>query len=274
MLPLRCAVAADARPALPRGQWRWAVDYGPMPDPAIARTVDLLVVEPDHAGATPVTRGSGPLLLAYLSLGEVAASRPYAARLRADGLLGRRNPHWPEASYIDLRDPRWRRMVLERIIPPLVARGFDGIFFDTLDNAEAMEAADPAGAAGMVAAAAALVKAIRQRFPRLLLMMNRGYAMLPTVAPHIDLLLGEAMASRWNFATKRYEKLSDADWTWQADRLRAARDVNPALALLTLDYWSMDDPATVRALYARERAAGFVPYVSMLALDRLYAEPE
>ena len=252
---------------------RWGVDYGPAPDPAIAADLDLLVLEPDHGYPLGPLSGPGRSLLAYLSLGEVADQRPYAATLRAQGLLGVRNAHWPDATYIDLRDPRWTALVVDRLIPPLLARGYDGLFFDTLDNAEAMETADPVGAAGMVAAAVRLVRAIRARYPGILLMMNRGYALLPAAAPAIDLLLGEAMASRWNFQRKRYDLLSASDWTWQATRLRAAQAANPALALLTLDYWDMADPASVRALYDRERAAGFAPYVSMLALDRLYREP-
>ena len=269
-----------ARATPPRGRGvpggtalRWAIDYGPAPDPALAAAFDLLVLEPDHGHRLAPLATDGRRLLAYLSLGEVADQRPYAAELRAAGLLGTRNAHWPDATYVDLRDPRWTALVVDRLIPPLLAAGYHGLFFDTLDNAEAMETADPVGAAGMVAAAVALVGAIRARFPTILLMMNRGYALLPAAAPAIDLLLGEAMATRWSFARKRYEPLSAADWAWQAERLRAARAANPALALLTLDYWDMADRAAVRALYARERAAGFAPYVSMLALDRLYGEP-
>lgn len=270
--------AARATPprarAVPGGTaLRWAIDYGPAPDPALAAAFDLLVLEPDHGHRLAPLATDGRRLLAYLSLGEVADQRPYAAELRAAGLLGTRNAHWPDATYVDLRDPRWTALVVDRLIPPLLAAGYHGLFFDTLDNAEAMETADPVGAAGMVAAAAALVGAIRARFPTILLMMNRGYALLPAAAPAIDLLLGEAMATRWSFAHKRYEPLSAADWAWQAERLRAARAANPALALLTLDYWDMADRAAVCALYARERAAGFAPYVSMLALDRLYGEP-
>ena len=125
----------------------------------------------------------------------------------------------------------------------------------------------------MVAAGAALIAALRARFPGIRLMLNRGYAALPEAAVHLDYLLGESMASRWSFAQKRYELLSDSDWQWQAERLRAARVRNPRLTLTTLDYWDPADRRTVASLYARERAAGFRPYVATLALDHLIAEP-
>lgn len=252
---------------------RWAVDYGAATDLLLARRYGLLVLEPDHPRPIAPLRGPGAVLLGYVSLGEVEKRRPYFAALDKAGALGAANPDWPDARRADLRHPAWTAMVLDRIIPQILAFGYDGIFIDTLDNAEAMERQDPIAAKDMVAGGARLIAAIRARFPAIRIMVNRGYALLDRVAPVIDYVLGESMASRWNFATKRYDMLSDSDWRWQADRLRAAKAINPALVVTTLDYWDMADTAQVAALYARERAAGFAPYVATLALDRLWPEP-
>ena len=261
------AIAADR--AAP---FAWGVDYGPATDSLVARTYDLLVLEPHHPRPIAPLRKVGGTLLGYVSFGEVERSRPYHARLAAAGALGDPNPNWPDARHVDLRHPAWRDAVLNEIVPGILALGYDGIFIDTLDNAEAMEIADARLSAGMVAAAATLVADVRTRFPRIRIMLNRGYAALPLAARSIDYLLGEAMASRWSFADKRYELLPAADWAWQADRLRAARVANPALTLATLDYWDPTDRRGVADLYARERAAGFMPYVATLALDRLLPE--
>lgn len=260
-------------PPKTRDPWRWGVDYGPSTDPVLARACALLVLEPHHARPIAPLRGPGSSLLGYISLGEVERSRPYFATLDAAGALGPVNPNWTDARMADLRHPAWRAAVIERIVPNILRLGYDGIFIDTIDNAEAMERRDPRANAGMTAAAASLIVAIRTQFPKIRLMLNRGYAVLPHVAPVIDHVLGEAMASRWNFQTRTYELLSDADWRWQADRLQAASRLNPRLTLATLDYWDPTDSAQVAALYARERAAGFRPYVATLALDRLIAEP-
>ncbi|TCP98335.1 uncharacterized protein (TIGR01370 family) [Sphingomonas sp. PP-F2F-A104-K0414] len=252
---------------------RWGIDYGATTDPALARACALLVLEPHHARPIAPLRGPGSILLGYVSFGEVERSRPYFAALDKAGALNAANPNWPDARLADLRHPAWRAAVLDRLIPAILALGYDGIFIDTMDNAEAMERQDPVANTGMVAAGATLIAAVRARFPKIRIMLNRGYALLPDVAPKIDYLLGEAMASRWNFAAKRYELLSESDWAWQAARLRAARARNPALALMTLDYWNPADTTQIAALYARERAAGFSPYVATLALDRLMPEP-
>lgn len=252
---------------------RWAVDYGAATDPVLARGYQLLVLEPHHARPVAPLRGPGATLLGYVSLGEVEKRRPYFAALERAGALGIANPDWPDARRADLRHPAWTAAVLDQIVPQILQLGYDGIFIDTMDNAEAMERQDPQGAKDMVAAGARLIAAIRARFPGIRIMLNRGYALLDRVAPSIDYVLGESMASRWNFATKRYDLLSDSDWTWQADRLRAAKAINPAMVVTTLDYWDMADTRQVAALYARERAGGFAPYVSTLALDRLWPEP-
>ena len=252
---------------------RWGVDYGATTDPVLARMCALLVLEPHHARPIAPLRGPGSILLGYVSFGEVERSRPYFAALEQAGALKAANRNWPDARLADLRHPAWRAAVLDRLVPAILALGYDGIFIDTMDNAEAMERQDPVANKGMVAAGVTLIAAVRARFPRMRIMLNRGYALLPDVAPKIDYLLGEAMASRWNFAAKHYELLSDSDWAWQAGRLRAAKARNPALRLMTLDYWDPADTKQVAALYARERAAGFSPYVATLALDRLVPEP-
>lgn len=257
----------------PGEPWRWGVDYGPDTDPALAGHFQLLVLEPDHPRPLAPLQAPGRTLLGYLSLGEIEKGRPYVRELEVAGALMAANPDWPDARRVDLRHPAWGRILLDRVIPEILARGYHGIFIDTTDNAEALERANPVVNKGMVNAAAELILSMRKRFPGMPIMLNRGYAVTQRVAPAIDYLLGESMASRWNFAKREYELLSDSDWTWQADRLRAAQAINPALRLLTLDYW---DPAATRqitALYARERAAGFLPYVSTLALDHLAVEP-
>ncbi len=272
-LGLRGVTSGQVRPAAGDASLRWAVDYGPATDPVLARRYQLLVLEPHHPRPIAPLRGEGAVLLGYVSLGEVEKRRPYFAALDRAGALGIANPDWPDARRADLRHPAWTATVVDQIVAQILQRGYDGIFIDTMDNAEAMERQDPLGAKDMVAAGARLIVAIRTRFPAIRIMLNRGYALLDRVAPSIDYVLGESMASRWNFATKRYDTLSDSDWQWQADRLRAAKAINPALVVTTLDYWDMADRAQVAKLYARERAAGFAPYVSTLALDRLWPEP-
>lgn len=256
------------------GKLRWGIDYGPNTEPTLAHAYDLLVLEPDHKRPIAALRAPGAELFGYVSLGEVHTTRPYFKELDHSGSLMKANPNWPDARYIDLRADAWRNILLRRLIPQILALGYNGIFIDTLDNAEAMEHDHPTGNHGMVEAAASLVRAIRTHFPTTKIIVNRGYAVLPAIATQIDFALGEAMAAKWDFVLKRYVRLTDADWNWQAARLRAAKALNPGLTLLTLDYWNESDRTGIARLYDQERKAGFAPYVTTLQLDRLIAEPQ
>lgn len=269
------ALTLNPRAALgAQRQLAWGVDYGANTSPPVARAFELLVLEPDHDRPIAPLRGPMAQLPGYISLGEVDRTRPFVGTLDKAGALKGTNPNWPAARSADLRHPAWRAMVLDQLIPGILAKGFDGIFIDTLDSAEAIERADKDVNSGMVQAGIALLADIRARFPGIVVMLNRAYAPLPAAAPHIDYLLGEAMSSKWNFAAKRYELTTQEDWDWQASHLRAARQANPALVLTTLDYWDPRDHPAVAGLYQRERASGFNPYVATIALDQLLPEPK
>ena len=113
---------------------------------------DIAVLDSDVAGLPPPRRDR--LRLGYVSLGEVHGGRPYAAALAGDGVLLDPSPAWPDARMVDTRSPRWRDRLLDEILPRVLAAGFQGFFFDTLDTAEALERQDAARFAGMVDGAA------------------------------------------------------------------------------------------------------------------------
>ena len=97
---------------------------------------DLLVLEPDHQWHPRVLRRSGQKVLAYLSLGEIHKTRPYYAALAARvGVLASPNPRWPDAVAVDPGAPAWWGVVLEEVVPQILAQGYDGLFLDTLDDA-------------------------------------------------------------------------------------------------------------------------------------------
>jgi hypothetical protein len=65
----------------------------------------------------------------------------------------------------------------------------------------------------------------------------------------------------------------EQDYRYQVDLLQAARKRCPSLRIFTLDYWNPDDRAGLRKIYRVQRANGFEPYVSTIALDRVVLEP-
>ena len=118
-----------------------------------------------------------------------------------------------------------------------------------------------------------LVKAIRRHYPDLTLMVNRGYDLLPAIERDVDAVLAESLYGTYDFATKRYRRVSPSDSAAQVALLRAARARRPKLSLYALDYWDPADASGIASLYQAARASGFVSYVATIELDRLVPEP-
>lgn len=264
------APAASAAPPLVP----WVVYYSDK-----APVEDLLpyqVIVLDSAYHPPLERlkDRRRILLGYISVGEVEKHRPWFNQVKGWGILGDENPNWPGSYYVDVRDKRWVKLVVEQLVPDLLHKGFDGVFLDTLDNPPHLERTDPKRWAGMTRASARLVKAIRHNWPRARIMMNRGYELLPDTAAALDYALGESVYTTWNFALERAELQPEEAYRFQVQALRDAQRRNPALSVMTLDYWDLSDAKMVRDIYALQRANGFSPYVSVVALDRIAPEPD
>jgi uncharacterized protein (TIGR01370 family) len=263
-------IAQPSRAAESKTQYDpFLVYYGHDSDPAIAE-YGLAILEPD--AVSPSRTDSKTTYLGYLSLAEVHAGRSYFRNVAAEGLLQIENPNWPGAHLVEVRDPRWQRRLLEQIIPGILAKGFHGVFLDTLDSAEFLENRDPKRYKGTVEAAAHLVRSIKRSMPKVPVMINRGYAVLPSVAGSFDMLLGESVRTTFS-VKKRYHHVSDSDFAWQRDRMQEARARDPRVKVFSLDYWDPSDRSGISRIYEEERRHGFIPYVATPDLTRIVPPP-
>jgi uncharacterized protein (TIGR01370 family) len=251
---------------------RWVVYYSDQAHVEEFRDFGLVVLDSDRHPPLGPLAADGKTLLGYISLGEIEQQRPEFQAVKAEGILAGENPRWPGAYYVDLRDRRWQRRVIERA-PGILAHGFQGLFLDTLDSAIELENRYPDKYRGMTTAAAGLVKALRAAFPSIPIMMNRGYGLLPEVAPFIDILLGESVYATYDPVRHTYRLLPADEYQAQVRLLKDAKKKNPRLRICSLDYWDPTDLAGVRRVYRQERASGFEPYVASIGLDRIVAEP-
>ena len=246
----------------------FVVYYGEFADPAIA---DYALAVLDGTVDGRALQHPDTTFLGYVSVGEVASYQPQYDEVRKEGILGEVNPNWPDSRFVDMRSELWHRRVLDELVPDLLAKGFDGVFLDTLDNAEHLEAVDPLGFRGMVRGAARLVDEMRRRYADVPIMINRGYKVLPLIAGRFDMLLGESVRSR--FSESGHVMQSTEDYEWQRNEMWAALDRDPKLRLFSLDYWDPDDRETVAFLYKAQRSNGFIPYVSTKSLQQIFAAP-
>lgn len=269
VLALSCGLAAACSPK-PRN---WVACYNAQIPIDTLQGFDLVVVDAGYLGDIGVLKARGAKVLAYVSLGEVATHRGHFARARAAGLLIQENPNWKGAWMVDVRKPAWHALIADEVVPPLRARGFDGLFLDTVDSALALEQTRPAAFAGMAQGVVALVGRLRAQHPGLRLMLNGALPLVGRLRGQVDMVAMESTLTTWDFQTARARWRTDDELRWVRDVVGKARADNPDLQLFSLDYWDLADADGVRRIYARQRALGMVPYVSTIALDRVHAEP-
>ena len=270
------AWATGTRAAKPASEqhMKWIAFYGQIADEqalASLASYDIVVLDPMFAGSIAMVARDRARVCGYLSLGEIRKSDSFYNRIDPAALL-EENPAWPGTRRIDVRHPSWKNLVLTEIIPSIAAKGFTGLLLDTLDTPPYLEQLDPKGKAGMRQAAVDLVKAIHNSQPNMMVIMNRGYALLPNVIGSIDGIVAESLLTtvdqhggyKWNEPSLVAQQMA---------LLAPARHGEVPLPILSLDYWDPEDTRTIAEIYRRERELGHHPYVGTRLLDRIVPEP-
>ena len=246
----------------------FVVYYGERPRPEALARFDWAIV-PDDA---PIPPKGKTLYFAYLSVGEIDTGSPIARALAAlpggvESVSLGKNAFW-HSTVADPRKEALRQVLLARVVRD-VTRGFGGLFLDTLDSPLAYREAHPHRGRGIRRALVSLVALIHASYPGLRIVANRGFGILPEIAPDLAGLLYEDFCSRYDETTRRYVTVPDAERERLLSEIRRARRRNPSLVLLALDY---DDPAhplfrsRCRSL---ARSLGFSHFDSDVALDRI-----
>jgi uncharacterized protein (TIGR01370 family) len=252
---------------------KWIAFYGETADEQVLSAYDLVVLDPMFKGSKETIGQHGARICGYLSLGEIRAADPFFAQIDPAALL-EENPAWPGTRRIDIRHRSWTDLVLKKIIPSVGAKGFTGLLLDTLDTPPYLERLDPDGNRGMRQAAVEFVQAIRRTFPDMLLIMNRGYDLLPETTDSLDGIVAESLLTTTDAnLADGYKRNEEAEITLLLSLLAPARDRREPLPILSLDYWASEDVSTIEQIYARERQLGHSPYVATRTLDKIIPRP-
>ncbi len=252
----------------------------------LAATFRLINIDadPDAGNFTPaqiraLKAGGRNTVLSYLNIGSCERSRRYFTRAPAGLVPCGRNraaqlgPYagYPDEVWMNPANPDQQRLILEHVAPRLAATGVDGFFLDNLEIVEH-------GARGKgkttnapcdracVSGTLALVARLRQAFPDLLLVMQNATSAATRDAvvdgvPFPSLLDG---VSREEVYAPRYDRDAEAELlAWK--RL----GLSSAFSITTLDYLgNCHDQRRARAVYARSRANGFSPYVTISSANQ------
>ncbi len=232
----------------------YAVYYGKDPQEA-AKLVnfDLAIVQPElPKESLDLLKRNGVKVVAYLSIGEVEPDRDYGQPIPKEWILGQ-NPNWG-SYFVDANQKGWQDLML-RLAGEYYRRGFDGLFLDTLDTVDLY----PQVAPGLVE----IVRRLREAYPEGLLIQNRGFKLLPQTAPYLDAVMYENLSSMYSFERRVYVPVNH-------DPSPVLPFAKRGLVVLALDYAEPDQQDLIVRAYARARELGFVPYVSVILLDRVF----
>ena len=230
-----------------------------------ARDAQMVVVSGDPRipiGDFP----SATIRLAYVSVGEADARRPYWPAVRGQPFLVEPNPDWPDNNIrVDVRDPRWQDVLLREEVPRLMKLGFDGLMLDTIDTAPYLENKDPGRFAGSRQALRDWLRRLRESFPRAVVIANGGAALVDA-APFVDGFVIEGVFSIYDQGRKVYRATTDAERTWKLGAIARARDV-ARKPVFSIEYADVGDVALSRWAFQESVRHGFRPYVGVRDLN-------
>lgn len=264
----------DARAAFQRIK-SYMCYYGPgRTDDLLTR--DALIIETKNQTTAEVNalRAAGKLTVGYISIGEDSELRQgdrkgpggydsaYFDRNKDN--VPDKNETW-NSYFANAGSPSWRAHFLARSDEILKTHGVDGFFLDTIETSLAY----PASIKSMVS----LIRDLRARHPNAIIVMNRGWDLLPDLGNTPDGIMFESFTLSYDFTEKRYVSLraSGVDYgldVWKKF-IRPAQQRH-ALVALALDYAASPDSPEVASAYDRAVTLGMIPCVANINLDAFY----
>jgi len=222
---------------------------------------DLLILQPELFTNSEIKelKQAESIPIAYLSLGEIEKSRWWADRIKDSWLLGK-NEIW-DSYYIDPGSSGWQSLVIETIIPSITEKGFRGLFLDTVDMVDLY----PDARLKMID----LISGIRESYPELVLIQNRGFTVFSKTAAMLDGILFESMTSSYNFQTESYYPLE------QDELIRSIRRTAEkyGLGLFALDYLApLKGESSLelqQRFYRIARRYNYIPLATDISLQKI-----
>ncbi|WP_051391633.1 endo alpha-1,4 polygalactosaminidase [Rhodoferax saidenbachensis] len=252
------AQASAASPAL-------ALYYGDNPPWDALQAFDIVVVDPGHVPNPAAVAPAHTTLAAYVAVGEVQPSRPYANSIPKAWLRGE-NKDWG-SRLIDQSQAAWPAFFTDNVIQPLWAAGYRSFFFDTLDSYQ-LFAKTPQERAQQEAGLVATIQAVKKRYPQAKLIFNRGFEILDRTGKLVDMVAAESLFQGYDAGKGSYTTVSESDREWLLGQLRRARD-EFKLPILAIDYVPPGQRDLARATAKRISDLGFTPWVATPDLTTL-----
>jgi cysteinyl-tRNA synthetase, unknown class len=217
----------------------------------------------------------GAIVLAYFEIGAIENYRPEWKTVPEDLKVGVVKG-WPKERLVKFWDERWWPVVQGRVDQALKA-GFDGAYLDLVTAYEEIPAKEMKReelARQMVALISRLSRYAKAIDPHFKIMpqnspelYNWSYWDGQPNQTYLQAIDGIGVEDVFYLA---HDKPATARWA-EENRNNALAIKRAGKLVLGVDY--ARTPACIADAYARQRAIGFVPYVTVVQLDAVHPEP-
>ncbi len=250
-------------------KWFILLDYHESKDISadVINQYDMAIFDPEHHPSLDNLK-DGMVLIGYLSVGEAEGYRSYWSDIKDKYWVLGPNPNWDENYIVDVRSREWQELILDNVLPDIVKKGFHGIMLDTLDTGQYLESLN-ADFKGAESAMVHLVKAIKKKYPKLLLISNNGFTIMERIAPSLSGILIEDIHMMVDFKNNSYERVPVQDRQWKIANIKKAQKIN-SLAVFNIDYVSQKNKKLIRQCIVDSHQLGFNPYVAEKDLNKIY----
>lgn len=226
---------------------------------------EWVVVQPGNFDSPKPLRHKGVEVFAYISVGELEERQLTDPGVDPSWVIGH-NKAW-QSRVADLTQSGWRHYLVERSMAALWSKGYRAFFLDTLDSFQ-LAVADDAGRRKQIRGLVDLVKAAHARFPGVKLLFNRGFEILPEVAPLCAGVAAESLFAGWDAGNQNYRDVRANDRAWLLGKLNEVKD-RYRLPVVVIDYLPSSESTRAARVAHDIRQLGFIPWVANPSLDEL-----
>lgn len=225
---------------------------------------DYIIVEPENVSS--YTHGFTTYkkkIYAYVSIGEAEPYRSYFKDVKPEWKIAE-NKAWGSV-VMDISDDEYHAFLYKKVIQPLVDKGYENFFFDTLDSYQ-IAAQTQAERAKYEQGLIRFIKKFKTIYPHNKLIVNRGFEVMDEIHASLDAVLFESLF--YGLATQElvYSEVKEEDREWLLSQLKKVKSYG--LDTICLDYIDLEETQKIKQTLKKIEALGFIPYISNKELTR------
>ena len=186
--------------------------------------------------------------LAYISVGE-------KLKISNSAFVLGKNKIWN--SYImDIRNPLYQKELLNQF-DKLASKGFSGFFLDTIESYKLV--LNSSKQESYKKALIEFIKKLRKRYPNKIILINRGFDLLPYIHKYINGIVIESMFYKYN---SKFEYISTPPNETKELVKKALVAKRYGLKVIVIDYLPNGESHKISKDLQQIASLGFVPYIA------------